>query len=56
VLLCISNLSELKGSAIPKIVNLFENAFEISFTDNLKVSRPRVDVDGLGNHGDCEYD
>jgi hypothetical protein len=27
----------LKGSAIPKIVNLFENAFELSFTDNLKV-------------------
>jgi hypothetical protein len=38
VLLCISNLAELRGSAIPKIVNLFENAFELSFTDNLKVS------------------
>jgi hypothetical protein len=37
LLLCISNLSELKGSAIPKVVNLFENAFELSFTDNLKV-------------------
>jgi len=37
LLLCISNLSELKSSAIPKIVNLFENAFELSFTDNLKV-------------------
>jgi len=37
VLLCISNLTELKGSAIPKVVNLFENAFELSFTENLKV-------------------
>ena len=37
MLLCISNLAELKGSTIPKIVNLFENAFELSFTDNLKV-------------------
>jgi len=40
VLLCISNLAELKGSTIPKIVNLFENAFELSFTENLKVSLP----------------
>jgi len=35
-LLCISSLSELKDSTIPKTVNLFENAFEVSFTDNLK--------------------
>jgi hypothetical protein len=55
VLLCISNLSELKGSAIPKIVNLFENAFEISFTDNLKVSCSRVETDGVGNNGNSEY-
>jgi Exocyst complex component Sec5 len=36
LLLCIGNLSELKSSTIPKIANLFENAFELSFTDNLK--------------------
>jgi len=35
-LLSISSLSELKASAIPKIVNLFENTFDLSFTDNLK--------------------
>ena len=35
-MLCIGNLSELKSSTIPKIANLFENAFELSFTDNLK--------------------
>lgn len=37
LLLCISNLAELKNGTIPKIVNLFENAFELSFTDNLRV-------------------
>jgi Exocyst complex component Sec5 len=36
LLLCIGNLSELKSSTIPKIANLFENAFELSLTDNLK--------------------
>src|SRR5271163_46958 len=36
LLLCISNLAEMKGNTIPKIVNLFENAFELSLTDNLK--------------------
>ena len=44
MLLCISNLAELKGSTIPKIVNLFENTFELSFTDNLKVLSPKTSV------------
>jgi Exocyst complex component Sec5 len=38
-LLCISNLAELKGNTIPKLANLFENSFELSFTDNLKVAQ-----------------
>jgi hypothetical protein len=37
-------LAELKTSTIPKVVNLFENAFELSFTDNLKVSTSSHDL------------
>jgi len=39
ILLSISNLNEMKGGTIPKLVNLFENAFELSFTENLKVCK-----------------
>ena len=48
LLLCISNLSELKESTIPKIVSLFENAFELSFADNLKVTLSRYITDNRG--------
>ena len=55
LLLCISNLAELKGSAIPKIVNLFENAFELSFTDNLKVLRVNRSLLIPGNNGNRKH-
>jgi len=55
VLLCISNLAEMKSNTLPKIVNLFENAFEISLTDNLKVNRC-CKLLISGNYGDCCFD